>query len=85
MIRGTVGLRGVHRKWIMTEHLKKLYIPVLIVWGTRDRIISVHHAYNAARDAPRVKLHVFDQCGHWRQMEKSVEFNRMILDLLSGE
>ncbi|MDA0987895.1 MAG: alpha/beta fold hydrolase [Chloroflexi bacterium] len=85
MVRGAVGLRGVHKKWIMTENLKHLNIPVLIVWGAQDRIIPVHHAYNAARDAPRVKLCVFDQCGHWPQMEKSAEFNQLVLDFLDEE
>ena len=75
-------MRGVHKQWIMTEHLKHLNIPVLIVWGAQDKIIPVHHAYNAAREAPGVKLHVFDQCGHWPQMEKSTEFNQLVLDFL---
>jgi pimeloyl-ACP methyl ester carboxylesterase len=82
MIRGAVGLRGVHKQWIMTEHLKRLNIPVLIVWGAQDKIIPVYHAYNAAREAPGVKLFTFDQCGHWPQMEKSTEFNHLVLDFL---
>ena len=84
MIRGAVGLCGVHNKWIMTEHLKALDIPVLIAWGAQDRIIPVRHAYNAAKEAPGVKLHIFDQCGHWPQLEKSSEFNQVVLDFLSG-
>ncbi|MCH7734184.1 MAG: hypothetical protein IH961_03095, partial [Chloroflexi bacterium] len=56
MIRGAVGLRGVHKQWIMTEHLKHLNIPVLIVWGAQDKIIPVYHAYNAAREAPGVRV-----------------------------
>ncbi|MFH1560122.1 MAG: alpha/beta fold hydrolase [Chloroflexota bacterium] len=85
MIRGAVGLRGLHKQWIMTEHLKHLNIPVLIVWGAQDRIIPVSHAYNAARNAPGVKLHVFDRCGHWPQIEKSAEFNQTVLDFLGEE
>ena len=82
MIRGAGGLRCVHKPWQMRAHLKRLNIPVLIVWGAQDKIIPVHHAYNAAKEAPGVRLHVFDQCGHWPQMEKSAEFNRMVLDFL---
>ena len=84
MIRGAVGLRGVHKQWIMTEHLKNLDIPVLIVWGAQDRIIPVHHAYNAAREAPDVELFIFDECGHWPQLEKAHEFNKVVLDFLGG-
>ncbi|MQF48731.1 alpha/beta fold hydrolase [SAR202 cluster bacterium AC-647-N09_OGT_505m] len=85
MIRGAVGLHGVHKQWIMTEDLRHLDIPILIVWGAQDRIIPVNHAHNAAREAPGVKLHVFDQCGHWPQMEKSREFNQLVSDFLSEQ
>ena len=84
MIRGAVGLRGVQKQWIMTEHLKNLDIPVLIVWGAQDKIVPVHHAYNAAREAPDVELCIFDECGHWPQLEKANEFNKVVLDFLGG-
>lgn len=82
MIRGTVGLKGIHKKWIMTERLKGLNMPVLIIWGSQDKIIPVQHAYNAVYESPTTKLCVFDQCGHWPQMEKSAEFNALVLDFL---
>jgi 4,5:9,10-diseco-3-hydroxy-5,9,17-trioxoandrosta-1(10),2-diene-4-oate hydrolase len=30
-----------------------------------------------------VRLHVFGQCGHWAQMEKTAEFDQLVLDFLS--
>ena len=83
--RGAVGLSGLRKQWIMVEQLRNLGAPVLIVWGAQDRIVPVHHAHNAARLAPEVRLCIFDRCGHWPQMEKSSQFNQVVLDFLSGE
>jgi 4,5:9,10-diseco-3-hydroxy-5,9,17-trioxoandrosta-1(10),2-diene-4-oate hydrolase len=33
----------------------------------------------------RARLHVFGGCGHWAQLEKFDEFNRLALDFLEGE
>ena len=83
MIRGTLGLRGIHDEWIMTEHMKNLDIPVLIIWGAKDMIIPVQNAYNAVYESPSIKLCVFDRCGHWPQMEKSTEFNKLVISFLN--
>lgn len=85
IIRGAIGLRGLHSKWIMTDELEQLNSPILIVWGAQDRIIPVSHATNAAQIAPQVSLSIFEECGHWPQMEKGNEFNRVVLDFLTEE
>ncbi|MBF8267490.1 MAG: putative hydrolase or acyltransferase of alpha/beta superfamily [Dehalococcoidia bacterium] len=84
-VRGAVSLRGLRKEWVMVEALKSLDAPVLIVWGAQDRIVPVRHAHNAARLAPDVRLCIFDGCGHWPQMEKSSQFNQVVLEFLSGE
>ena len=33
----------------------------------------------------RVQLHVFGGCGHWAQLEKFDEFNRLAIDFLEGD
>ena len=85
IIRGSIGLRGIHSKWIMADELEKMNSPVLIVWGAQDRILPVRHATDAARRTPQVSLSIFDECGHWPQMEKGQEFNRLALDFLTEE
>jgi 4,5:9,10-diseco-3-hydroxy-5,9,17-trioxoandrosta-1(10),2-diene-4-oate hydrolase len=32
----------------------------------------------------RAQLHVFGQCGHWVQVEKFDEFNKLTIDFLGG-
>ncbi|HYB37746.1 MAG TPA: alpha/beta fold hydrolase [Mycobacterium sp.] len=38
----------------------------------------------ALKTIPRVQLHVFGQCGHWVQVEKFDEFNKLTIDFLGG-
>ena len=44
-------------------------VPVLIVWGRRDRIIPVAHAEHAHAAIPDSRLEIFDAAGHMPQLE----------------
>ena len=35
--------------------------------------------------APRAQLHVFGGCGHWAQLEKFDEFNRLAIGFCEGD
>jgi 4,5:9,10-diseco-3-hydroxy-5,9,17-trioxoandrosta-1(10),2-diene-4-oate hydrolase len=56
---------------------------VLLVWGREDRVNPLDGALLATKLIPRVQLHVFGGCGHWAQLEKFDEFNRLALDFLT--
>ena len=58
--------------------------PVLLIWGREDRVNPLDGALVALKQIPRVQLHVFGQCGHWAQLEKFDEFNRLTIDFLGG-
>jgi pimeloyl-ACP methyl ester carboxylesterase len=48
-------------------------VPTLIVWGDRDRIIPVAHAYRAAEAIPDARLEILEGAGHflpWRDAER---------------
>jgi 4,5:9,10-diseco-3-hydroxy-5,9,17-trioxoandrosta-1(10),2-diene-4-oate hydrolase len=55
---------------------------VLLVWGREDRVNPLDGALVALKVIPRAQLHVFGGCGHWAQLEKFDEFNRLVLDFL---
>lgn len=55
---------------------------VLLIWGREDRVNPLDGALVALKMIPRAQLHVFGQCGHWAQLEKFDEFNRLTLDFL---
>lgn len=60
----------------------KLRQRVLLIWGREDRVNPIDGALVALKMIPRVQLHVFGGCGHWAQLEKFDEFNRLASDFL---
>ncbi|GAB3457661.1 4,5:9,10-diseco-3-hydroxy-5,9,17-trioxoandrosta-1(10),2-diene-4-oate hydrolase [Actinophytocola sediminis] len=58
---------------------------VLLIWGREDRVNPLDGALVALKTIPRAQLHVFSRCGHWAQLERFAEFNRLVLDFLGGE
>jgi 4,5:9,10-diseco-3-hydroxy-5,9,17-trioxoandrosta-1(10),2-diene-4-oate hydrolase len=55
---------------------------VLLVWGREDRVNPLDGALVALKVIPRAQLHVFGRCGHWAQLERFAEFNRLTIDFL---
>jgi pimeloyl-ACP methyl ester carboxylesterase len=53
-------------------------IPSLIVWGRRDRIIPVEHAQPAHEGMPGSRLEVFDEAGHFPQLDDPLRFARTL-------
>ena len=84
IIRNFISLWGVKRRYVRARELRRLEMPLLIVWGAEDKIFPVKHAYRAARTNSRVDLHVFSSCGHIPQLERAAEFNGIALEFLSG-
>ena len=83
IIRKYISVWGVRRQYVVTNRLKSLDMPTMLFWGADDEIISVRHAHQAAKMIPEAELHVFANCGHWPQMERTEEFNRLLLEFLS--
>ncbi|MGV9797894.1 4,5:9,10-diseco-3-hydroxy-5,9,17-trioxoandrosta-1(10),2-diene-4-oate hydrolase [Mycobacterium sp. NPDC003449] len=69
---------------MMWREVYKLRQPVLLIWGREDRVNPLDGALVAVKQIPRVQLHVFGQCGHWAQVEKFDEFNKLTIDFLGG-
>ena len=84
VIRNTVNLRGVRKEYVLVDQLKRLRVPMMVVWGAQDRVLPVSHAYRASERASNARLHVFEQCGHWAHMERAQAFNSLVLGFLSG-
>ncbi len=49
-------------------------LPTLIVWGERDRIIPVAHAYEAHQAMPGSQLVIFEESGHFPHTEEPQRF-----------
>jgi pimeloyl-ACP methyl ester carboxylesterase len=55
-------------------------MPALIVWGRRDRIIPVQHARPAHEGMPGSRLELFDDAGHFPQLDDPPRFARLLED-----
>jgi 4,5:9,10-diseco-3-hydroxy-5,9,17-trioxoandrosta-1(10),2-diene-4-oate hydrolase len=62
----------------------KLTPRTLLIWGREDRVNPLDGALVALKIIKRAQLHVFGGCGHWAQLEKFDEFNRLALGFLAG-
>jgi len=58
---------------------------VLLIWGREDRVNPLDGALVALKLIRRAQLHVFGGCGHWAQLEKFGEFNRLAISFLEGD
>src|SRR3954469_9527412 len=53
-------------------------MPTLVVWGERDRIIPCDHAYGAHEGMPGSRLELFDDSGHFPQLDRPIQFARIL-------
>lgn len=59
-------------------------VPTLIVWGRRDPIIPVRHAGAAQRGMPGSRLEVFDEAGHFPQLDEPDRFAIALADFVGA-
>jgi 4,5:9,10-diseco-3-hydroxy-5,9,17-trioxoandrosta-1(10),2-diene-4-oate hydrolase len=69
---------------LLWREAHRLRRPVLLIWGREDRVNPLDGALVALRQIRRAQLHVFGGCGHWAQLEKFDEFNRLAIGFLEG-
>jgi 4,5:9,10-diseco-3-hydroxy-5,9,17-trioxoandrosta-1(10),2-diene-4-oate hydrolase len=69
---------------LLWREAHRLRQPVLLIWGREDRVNPLDGALVALKQIRRAQLHVFSGCGHWAQLEKFDEFNRLSISFLEG-
>ncbi len=69
---------------LLWREAHRLRQRVLLIWGREDRVNPLDGALVALKLMPRAELHVFGRCGHWAQLERFAEFNRLTMDFLGG-
>jgi 4,5:9,10-diseco-3-hydroxy-5,9,17-trioxoandrosta-1(10),2-diene-4-oate hydrolase len=63
--------------------LHKIKAPTLLLWGRDDRTITLDGAQIMLKQIRNVQLHVFGNCGHWVQLERQRDFERLVTDFLA--
>ena len=68
----------------LLDRLSEITQPTLIIHGSKDRLIPVKWATKAHQLIPDSRLCILEQCGHWPQREKPVEFHEAVLEFVEG-
>jgi len=61
--------------------LRKLDVPVLVLWGSRDEFFTTPGAFAYLRDAPKAEVHVFDG-EHFATLEQPDMVSPLIADFV---
>jgi 2-hydroxy-6-oxonona-2,4-dienedioate hydrolase/4,5:9,10-diseco-3-hydroxy-5,9,17-trioxoandrosta-1(10),2-diene-4-oate hydrolase len=64
------------------QRVHRIKAPTLLLWGRDDRTITLDGAQLMLKQIRDVRLHVFGGCGHWVQLERQAEFERLVTDFL---
>ena len=59
-------------------------LPSLVIWGSRDPLIPVEHAHVAHRELPNSRLEIFEQAGHFPQLQEPVRFAHTLIDFIES-
>lgn len=59
-------------------------LPVLLVWGDRDRIVPVEHARQALELVPHGRLEVFPQAGHFPFNDDPQRFVEVLREFIAA-
>ena len=64
------------------KNLDRITAPTLLLWGRDDRTITLDGSWILLRNIRTVQMHIFGNCGHWVQVERKSEFERLVQDFL---
>ena len=62
----------------LLEDSTAIEIPKFMVWGRHDGLVPAVHAHAFERLHPDASVHVFEDCGHYPQIERPKLFNRLL-------
>ena len=68
----------------LMSRLASTSLPVLLIWGARDRLLPVARAREAHGLLPSARLEVIEEAGHSPQAERPEQFNHILEDFLAS-
>jgi abhydrolase domain-containing protein 6 len=73
------------RRDLLDRRLHRARMPVLLVWGTRDRIIPFSLGARMQEELPQARLVALEGCGHLAIIECREEALPPVVDFLRGD
>ena len=81
-LRSVVDYRGQAVSALSRLHVRS-ELPTMAIWGDKDQIIPVDHAYAAQAARPGSRLEVLDGVGHFPHVERPTEVVDLIDDFIT--
>jgi pimeloyl-ACP methyl ester carboxylesterase len=69
---------------ITEDQVRAVPTRTLLLHGREDKVVPVEVAWNMVRLLPDADLAVFARCGHWTQIERADDFNRLVGGFLAA-
>jgi len=77
--------RGAKAPRPVFNELPNLKMKTLLLWGAKDRGVSVERGLLLFQLIPRAEFHLFDQCAHWVQWDQAERFNDLVTGFFSDQ
>lgn len=77
-------VNSIDTSGFLAEELARLTMPVSIIWGRQDTVISPESVNVITKFVPHARVEFIGHCGHVPQLEKPVEFVS-VLETMLGE
>jgi pimeloyl-ACP methyl ester carboxylesterase len=68
----------------LAPRLPLISCPTLIVWGTKDRLITVRDAPRFAAAIPGARKVIYEDTGHVAMLERPEQFNAVMADFMAA-
>ena len=68
--------------YLLDGRLSGFDVPVDLLWGASDKLVSVDYARRLAKQLPAARLTTIDRCGHAPQVECADRFTEALLKVL---
>lgn len=64
------------------REMSRVTVPILVIWGKKDRVVPVSDAAKHVRDLPNARLEIIDSAGHLPHEEEPELVNHLITNFL---
>jgi pimeloyl-ACP methyl ester carboxylesterase len=81
VVSGVVDARGQLVTMVDRAYLTEA-MPMLVVWGSEDRVIPVHHAKTVSAVAPSAMVEVLGNSGHFPHKDHPERFVKILNDFI---
>ncbi|XP_074392525.1 bifunctional epoxide hydrolase 2 isoform X1 [Zonotrichia albicollis] len=73
-----------NQSWALRARGRTIPLPALMVTAGKDPVLKPGLSKGMERWIPRLQRGHIENCGHWTQMERPLELNRILLDWLEN-